>query len=117
VLCVLSNAYLAAGDHRRAIAAAREAVRTYHEETNDLSSEVDALIVLGRALAASGEPAEAALAWTEAASLLTSSSDTRSDVLRTLLAQAAEPPLPAPRATPAAPTHPNPVETDARNSG
>jgi tetratricopeptide (TPR) repeat protein len=113
VLCALSTAHLRAGDHRQAIATAREAARTYHEETQNVSSEVDALTLLGRALSASGEPAEATLAWTQAAALVTAPGDPRSEVLRTLLAQSAEPPLPAPRTTPAPPTHPAPIETDA----
>jgi tetratricopeptide (TPR) repeat protein len=115
VLCALSTAHLRAGDHRQAIATAQEAVRTYHEETHNPSSEVDALTLLGRALSASGEPAEAALAWTEAAALVTSPGDPRSEVLRTLLAQSADPSLPVPRATPAPPTRPVPFGTDATN--
>jgi DNA-binding SARP family transcriptional activator len=115
VLCALSTAHLRAGDHRQAIATAQEAVRTYHEETHNPSSEIDALTLLGRALSASGEPAEAVLAWTEAATLITSPGDPRSEVLRTLLAQSTDPSLPVPRATPAPPTHPVPFGTDATN--
>jgi DNA-binding SARP family transcriptional activator len=112
VLCALSAAHLRAGNHRKAVTAAKEAARTYRE-TQNVSSEIDALILLGRAFSASGEPAEASLAWTEATTLVTSSSDTRLTVLRALLAQSTEPPLPTPRATPAAPAYPTPLETDA----
>jgi cytochrome c-type biogenesis protein CcmH/NrfG len=75
---------------------AREAVRTY-QETQNMSGQIDALILLGRAQSASGEPAEATSTWSMAAELITEPSDPRGDVVRDLLASS-EQPLPAPRA-------------------
>ncbi|HEX6354906.1 AfsR/SARP family transcriptional regulator [Actinophytocola sp.] len=95
-LCVLATAHLRHGTHRTAISMAREAVRTY-QETKNASGEADALILLGRALSASGEPAAAATMWSAAAELISAPADPRADVIRDLLAGADEQSLPAPR--------------------
>jgi DNA-binding SARP family transcriptional activator/tetratricopeptide (TPR) repeat protein len=98
-LCVLATAHLRRGIHSTAIAMAGEAVRRY-EETGSIFRRVDALILLGEAQAASGEPAEATNTWTTAAALITSPSDPRGAAIRSLLAGEAAPPMPVPRAEP-----------------
>jgi hypothetical protein len=93
---VLATAHLCRGTHGTAISMALEAVRRYRE-TGNVSGRVDALVLLGRAQAASGEPLAAANAWAEA-ELITPLNDSRRDVVRGLLPADAERPVPAPRA-------------------
>jgi DNA-binding SARP family transcriptional activator/tetratricopeptide (TPR) repeat protein len=95
-LCVLATAHLRMGACPTAISLAREAVHTYQEAGN-ASGQVNALILLGQALTAAGEPTLATDAWAAADTLIAAPTDPRGDVLRTLLAEATEQPVPAPR--------------------
>jgi DNA-binding SARP family transcriptional activator/tetratricopeptide (TPR) repeat protein len=95
-LCVLATAHLRRGTHSTAVGLAREAADKFQEIGND-SCRLDALILLGRAYAAAGEPAEAARTWA-AAELITPQCDGRGDIIRELLLDTTiEHPLPAPR--------------------
>lgn len=95
-LCVLATAHLHRGCQPTAIKMAREAIRRY-QETGNGSGRIDGLILLGRAQAASGEPAEAA-STLATAELLTPPGDPRAGIVRDLLAVDATRPVPAPRA-------------------
>jgi tetratricopeptide (TPR) repeat protein len=95
-LCVLAAAHLHRGSHQTAVKMAREAVRRYQEMGN-ASGRVEGLVLLGRAQAASGEPAEAANTLA-AAELLMSPTDPRADLVRDLLDTEVTRPVPAPRA-------------------
>jgi DNA-binding SARP family transcriptional activator len=93
----LATAMLRRGAHVDAIGHARESVRA-HQATGNPSGELDARILLGRALAASGEPAAAAETWAGAEFLLSTPDDRRAVELRELLADSSTRPLPHPRA-------------------
>jgi DNA-binding SARP family transcriptional activator/tetratricopeptide (TPR) repeat protein len=95
-LTTLATAHL----HRDSPATARwmaeEAVQAYRE-TQNTDGQIDALVLLGRAFAASGEPASAADAWTSAGALINSPTDSRTDRLRALLHIPSDQPVPPPR--------------------
>jgi DNA-binding SARP family transcriptional activator/tetratricopeptide (TPR) repeat protein len=95
-LMTLADAHLRHGTHTTAVAMADEAVRTYREMRHS-SGEIDGLVVLGRAFAAAGEPAEATRAWVSAGQLFSSPTDPRADVVRSLLAAHGDQPIPTPR--------------------
>ena len=94
-LCALATAHLRRGEHSTAISMARDAVRKYQGVGNS-SGRVDALVLLGRALVAAGESAEAArtLAMAE---LVLPAADPRSAVIRALADSVAERPVPVQR--------------------
>jgi DNA-binding SARP family transcriptional activator/tetratricopeptide (TPR) repeat protein len=92
-LIVLATAHLRRGAPSPAAALAREAVDGYLEIRN-VSGQIDGLILLGRAQAASGELTEATSTWL-AAELITPPTDPRGDVIRGLLVGTR--PVPAPR--------------------
>jgi DNA-binding SARP family transcriptional activator/tetratricopeptide (TPR) repeat protein len=94
-LFVLATAHLHRGEHSIAISMARDSVRRYQGAGN-LSGQVDALILLGRALTATGELTEAARALAMA-ELILPADDPRVDVVRALLDSAAEGMVPAQR--------------------
>jgi len=75
---------------------ADEAVRTYGEVENR-SGQVDGLILMGRALAASGEAPRAAQAWQSARELIDSPADPRLAILDDLLDSSGDRPIPTPR--------------------
>jgi DNA-binding SARP family transcriptional activator/tetratricopeptide (TPR) repeat protein len=94
-LCVLAETHLRAGNPAKAITMAREAVDRFRE-VGDINGQIDGLLLLGRALASSGERLAAANTWA-AAELLTSAMDDRRSELRGLLAAEADQSLPAQR--------------------
>jgi DNA-binding SARP family transcriptional activator/tetratricopeptide (TPR) repeat protein len=96
VLVTLANAYLAGNSPAKAVTMADEAVTTYRE-TRNVPGEIDALVLLGRTLAAAGETARASSVWTEATMLLCSPTDPRAGVLSELLESLARLPVPPPR--------------------
>ena len=95
-LCVLATAHLRLCASSTAVSLAREAVHRFQEIGND-SCRLDALILLGRAYAAAGMPAEAAHTWA-AAELIAPPSDGRGGIIRGLMADVeVAHPVPAPR--------------------
>ncbi|MGB3438294.1 MAG: BTAD domain-containing putative transcriptional regulator [Actinophytocola sp.] len=96
VLLTLATAYLAENSLTKANSMAYEAVNTYRD-TQNVSGEIDALVLLGRTLAATGETTRAATAWTDATVLLSSPTDPRASVLSELLTTSASLPVPPPR--------------------
>ena len=94
-LFVLATAHLHRGEHSIAVSMARESARRYQGAGNP-SGRVDALIVLGRALAATGELTEAARALAMAEPILPAG-DPRVDVVRALLDSAPEGTVPVQR--------------------
>jgi tetratricopeptide (TPR) repeat protein len=95
-LLVLAAAHLRRDEPVTAVALAREAFNR-HQETGNVSGQIDALILLGHALSAAGEHTEAASTWATA-KLLTPTSDPRTEVLGDLLEAGAARPVPVPRA-------------------
>jgi DNA-binding SARP family transcriptional activator/tetratricopeptide (TPR) repeat protein len=96
-LAMLARAHLRANSYGVAISLVDEAVRTYRD-TRNVVGEIDGLILLGRAHAASGESVRAVSAWTSAGELITSPTDPRADTLRDLLRTHGGQPIPPPRA-------------------
>lgn len=95
-LCILATAHLRLGNPSASVVLAGEAAHRY-EETGNASGRIDALILLGHAQSASGEPTQAASTWA-AVELSTPPSDPRGAVIRNLLEADAAHPVPAPRA-------------------
>jgi DNA-binding SARP family transcriptional activator/tetratricopeptide (TPR) repeat protein len=95
-LTTLARTMIRLGAYADAIGYAREAVRAYRK-TGNPNGELGARILLGRAQAASGEPAAATETWTEAELLLSTPDDPHAAELRELLHGTSAQPLPEPR--------------------
>jgi DNA-binding SARP family transcriptional activator/tetratricopeptide (TPR) repeat protein/energy-coupling factor transporter ATP-binding protein EcfA2 len=95
-LTTLATAHLHRDSPGTARSMAEEAVHAYRE-TQNVDGQIDALVLLGRAFAASGEPARAADAWASAGALITSPTDPRLDRLRVLLHIPSDQSIPPPR--------------------
>lgn len=95
-LTTLARTMSRLGAHADAIGYAQESVRAYRS-TGNPGGELGARILLGRAQAASGEPAVAAETWAGAELLLSTPDDPRAAELRELLEDSRTQPLPQPR--------------------
>jgi tetratricopeptide (TPR) repeat protein len=111
-LHTMAATYLSGGDYSKAIRMATEAVRTY-QSTGNTSAEIDALLLLCRTQATSGEHTQAAAAGLAAIALLDTPDDPRAAELHTLLRLPTGQPVPTPRSADDTDRgHSNPITAD-----